>query len=576
MDIYIIQDGERKGPYTVDQLQSQLKDRQIFLEDMAWRKGLPGWLPLSEVLESGSLQLDLPPPVSGLSGIASSTRIPSSIRTGAKTGMAASPKVHALLQYVGISVPPNATRDDLAVLLCEAYEKPAYFPKLSRWSEDKFRLHPELFTDELEVKKENRTQHYFEVGTHEGADIFKDLTKAHCAVLIQYLDTKHPGWERHPQEAVWEYFFPAIAEKFGDLVLPGWHGRLHYRTAQKNRAGAPRVQAGAMPVAGRGAAAAVRMPIARPVVVARGNPVFRGVKAGAMVLGVLVGVLWMANHRDQLLALVNPAKTERKPDMVRAAEPTVNPTPSQTGGDVIGEMPLVPPAQPETSQPTATVAVVKPVEPTPAAGAGVPELFPGSAPAMTPPESSPAVPAPMNGGDPSMNPSMNGATASGSMNTASSMSPPAPVGLPPAVGVGQTFDPFGQPTPGSGPVTTTPAVPQTPTTVATPKRYLSTVRSVEGRTNRGKMTIPANSPLTLVRIEGQNLHVRFKNLPDIMVIPASATDFNEWAAAQSGTTPAAPSPSTITPPSLPPQAPGSIIAPPPMAPGSGTMKPSDF
>jgi hypothetical protein len=80
----------------------------------------------------------------------------------------------------------------------------------------------------VQTRKEDRVQLFFDLCQTAGADHFTGVTKAHCQVLVAFLDVKFPRWDADQAEATERYFFPAIAEKFPQLVNKAWRGRLHY------------------------------------------------------------------------------------------------------------------------------------------------------------------------------------------------------------------------------------------------------------------------------------------------------------------------------------------------------------
>ena len=53
MNIYILRDGKEDGPYSEEATQNLLKQGNVLIGDLAWRAGMPGWLPLHAVLYPG-------------------------------------------------------------------------------------------------------------------------------------------------------------------------------------------------------------------------------------------------------------------------------------------------------------------------------------------------------------------------------------------------------------------------------------------------------------------------------------------------------------------------------------------
>ena len=50
MESHIVRNGERFGPYTVDEARHYLEGGSLQPTDLGWRDGMVGWLPLPQVL----------------------------------------------------------------------------------------------------------------------------------------------------------------------------------------------------------------------------------------------------------------------------------------------------------------------------------------------------------------------------------------------------------------------------------------------------------------------------------------------------------------------------------------------
>ena len=112
--------------------------------------------------------------------------------------------------------------------MTDAVDDPSNAKRLAMWSVDRLHLYPDLFTAEALAKKENRAQFFFDLCQTAGSDYFTGVTKAHCKVLVDFLDVKFPRWGETDAEATERYFFPAVAEKFPQLVNKAWRGRFRY------------------------------------------------------------------------------------------------------------------------------------------------------------------------------------------------------------------------------------------------------------------------------------------------------------------------------------------------------------
>ena len=54
MQLFIIRDGQQTGPVSEDTVHALIQQGDLRMSDMGWRKGLPGWLPLAEILNPGT------------------------------------------------------------------------------------------------------------------------------------------------------------------------------------------------------------------------------------------------------------------------------------------------------------------------------------------------------------------------------------------------------------------------------------------------------------------------------------------------------------------------------------------
>jgi len=49
MQIYLARNNEQAGPYTLEQVNAMLSNKQIVLTDLAWHEGMANWLPLGQL-----------------------------------------------------------------------------------------------------------------------------------------------------------------------------------------------------------------------------------------------------------------------------------------------------------------------------------------------------------------------------------------------------------------------------------------------------------------------------------------------------------------------------------------------
>jgi hypothetical protein len=278
MDIQILHDGEQTGPYTEAAVQSLLRDGSVLANDLAWRPGLADWVPLVDLLFPAAA----PPPAASASRPEASPEI----------GEPATARQKAFLTYVGVAFALETTKEQAARLVSDAMEHPQDPARLARWNEERLHLHPELFAAEIQARKERRPQHFLEICHEQGARLFEKVTKAHCQVLVGHLDVHSPHWDAHEREAATKHFFPALAEKFPQLLTE--EGRAQFKPAPRAAVSAKRPASS--PLAGKS------RPSSGPGVGKIIYAILRGVFIGLIVLGLL----WIG--RGALVSKTPPPK----------------------------------------------------------------------------------------------------------------------------------------------------------------------------------------------------------------------------------------------------------------------------
>lgn len=348
MEIYILREGKEIGPFSEETTQSLLKEGSVFINDLAWSPGMHEWIPLHSVLYPGPQAAPVRPPPPPPAAVQPMVLPPEDAEP-------ATAKQKAFLSYMGIAFGADLTKDQAALLVNDAMESPSDPARLAKWNDERLRLHPELFAAEIQAKKDNRAKRFFEIAQSEGAEFFHEVTKAHCQVLVGYLDVRFPNWDAKEEEAAWNYFFPAITEKFPQLVNKTAKGRFKYPDGPK-----------------------VAPELKRAAVVAK--PKRKGLPVMAAVRGLFVGV-------SILIILAAGYTAYQKWSAQQAAEKTAKAEPKKTAAPATPAPEELKPAEPEASKPVA--AVEPPTEPPPAAPAeSVPTMAANPPPAPAAPDTS--------------------------------------------------------------------------------------------------------------------------------------------------------------------------------------------
>jgi len=563
MEIYILRDGAQIGPFSEETTHRLLTQGSVLPTDLAWQAGSPKWIPLQNVLAPGPATKTVaeppaPPrpapepapakapapspapvaeqkPAAPAKTAADSAPAPAARKTSSEP---ASAKQKAFLSYIGATFQDDIGKEEAALLVNDAMEHPKDPARLARWTEDRLRLHPDLYAAELQARKENRSNRFFELAETEGEECFDGLTKAHCQVLVGYLDVKYPNWDAKEADATWNYFYPAIAEKFPDVVRKEWRSKLKYPSG-------PKVAA---ELKGPGPA---RMGTNRH----RPSPVaamFKGLSIGAIAVAVFAAGIYIARHpvTSTTPATGNPAPAPGTGNAVASAEKSARPemTPAEkaltfpeakTGEHRQKRRPetaITEPA-PKASSPAI------PATPAPAPAITAPNTVAEATPAATVPvETVPAVPpAPAD-------PTMQAAPDSNSLFGAPTATTPAPAPAPAATapadatpadgatakaGNSSLDSLFGPPTTtpsGAAAPAPAPAPAVAPTTVAAPPTAPATpaqkevvlTKPVEVPVAFGVAKLPIGTHLRFVTHEGTVVKVAYMN--QVVSIPASSTD----------------------------------------------------
>ncbi len=358
MDIYILREGKEIGPFSNGTTQTLLSQGSVFLTDLAWRPGMPEWIPL-EALLSAEVSEDetaepkpLPP--------AAAPAIPPPLTP-------ATAKQVAFLRFMEIPFTEELSKEQAAVMINDVMENPKDAARVARWNEERLSLHADLFAAEIEAKKENRPAEFLQIVQTEGASFFTKVTKAHCMVVVGHLDLRFPQWDAKPKEAVWNYFFPGIAEKFPQLVNKSAVGRFKYPDQGDAR------KPSSKPLAKRSAPAS-KPPVA-PMAAA-----MRGLMIGALILGILFAgneyrkrqaAAALQNSQQPVAAgdIPEPPPELPKP-IAKKTAPAVQPVPAVAASEptmaedpAMPETPELPPApvEPLPVQPKTIVTITQPV-----------------------------------------------------------------------------------------------------------------------------------------------------------------------------------------------------------------------
>jgi len=457
MDIFIIREGRQVGPFSEGAVKAFLTEGTARPADMGWIKGMAEWRPLSEVLKPASAQENGTAPATGSEAPPSETSI-------SAHESPATAKQKAFLKYLGAEFGENLTKQRAALAVSDAIETPKLQPRIRKWQEDKLRLHADIYQDEIDYCRANRTNRYLERIQTEGADVLKDVTKAHVQVLVESLDKRNPEWESDPEAALWDHLLPAIGSHFPQLVQSAHEGTM-------KSAGGSRIARA--DTRGLSAAAATAMP--RPQAGTLGAMI-RGVLLGVIALGgILIGHhYWKkSNSQGTTATPTSPEKKDTQPGPVASNDPLPKDPALEPPGKLNAEnkLPELPPDKPSPPAPDSVPAPAVPNDPpAPAPAINTEKPAVPAVPAI--PEEKPAVPPPA--------------------------APPLIPEVPAAV---------------------------TPPAASAPRTAVKLVQGIGVMLSNGQVKLPAGTVLRYLATEGANVRVSWNN--NVFFVPAAATDVNE-------------------------------------------------
>ena len=397
--------------------------------------------------------------------------------------------------------------------ISDALENPKLTGRFSKWGEEKLRMHPDLYQEELDFRRANRITRYLELCQTEGAEVVKDVTKAHVQVLMESLDKKQVGWDEDPKTAVWGYLFPSVEEHFPQLVQDEWKGKLRYGGTSKVAAA----------YAGIPASGVLVQPPPPPSAF---QAALRGVVYGLVALGAVIAGIYLFKDNGKNDVARNDAKAQQPAPAAAAGKPAETPAPAT------GEAPA--PDATAVTHPTKAPLIGATPENT--AGTPAPAPAPAVEPAPTP--TAPPAEKAMAAAPVSVEPAPATAPASAplpTLNTAAFTPAPPPPGSDPSM---------------SPKTVETPAAPAIPGPAARSSATLT--QAVTVQLQFGKVTLPAGTKLRLIALEGANARVNFNN--NVLLVPLTVTDIDPTntvvaaAAPAPAIAPVAPSASAPTPP----------------------------
>ena len=188
MEIYLLRGGKETGPFDREAVEGMYRRGEVGEMDYAWRSGLVKWERVGDFLRVGKV-------------------------TGRESEVVERLKDEELPTFGTVKL----SEAESVRVEVEVEEK-----KKEEWT-----------NEERKIRQAERAVVYQDFCQSVGVEYFTKVSKAHCLVVIGYLDERFPDWDGEVAEASRRYFFPAMAEKFPQLVVAGWRGKLRFEGEKK-------------------------------------------------------------------------------------------------------------------------------------------------------------------------------------------------------------------------------------------------------------------------------------------------------------------------------------------------------
>jgi len=196
-----------------------LRDGTLLMDDYYWCEGMSEWKQLS-TLEVSKRALATTAQkealnAAGLPFDELTTKAQVSALFSAHDNAPASAKQLALLSYFGRSVPKNLSKKQAAEIIDAITSHSDSKDVFGDWNDDKLILFPDIFADEIAVRKKECFAQYnaFRADLGSRASGLPKLSLDHTTRIFAYLDAFRPGWTKPRTAMFLDHFLPCVKSK---------------------------------------------------------------------------------------------------------------------------------------------------------------------------------------------------------------------------------------------------------------------------------------------------------------------------------------------------------------------------
>jgi hypothetical protein len=200
--IYIWDGNQNLGPLRRDELVQQLRVGIVLPSHFYWEEGMSDWarvasLPCCARFLASDAQKDM---LSSM-GVEYDEFLTKDDVSRILEAQPATDRQLALMNYLGLTISPNLTKNEASELLDKAKQDPLIRERLERWNVDRLELHSALYAAERRSFKESRSElllrryREFRSDMRESGVSIKNLTLEQINSLIVVLDRTRPRWD---------------------------------------------------------------------------------------------------------------------------------------------------------------------------------------------------------------------------------------------------------------------------------------------------------------------------------------------------------------------------------------------
>jgi hypothetical protein len=194
-----------------------LREGTLLMNDYYWREGMSEWkelfnLPIAKSVLATTAQRDALK-AAGLAFKELTTKAEVSALFSAQDDGPAYPKQIALLSYLGIPASKDISKTKASELIDAIVGGSDRREKFGEWDDDKVILFPDVFADEIALRKKQLFSEYSWYRKEFATAGLPKLTLDQANRIFAFLDASKPGWMKPRPAMLLDHFLPCVKAK---------------------------------------------------------------------------------------------------------------------------------------------------------------------------------------------------------------------------------------------------------------------------------------------------------------------------------------------------------------------------